>query len=223
MFDDLAACPLDDLDDVHRRSLTSGQLNIPGGFGWLSFGLDGNGDKCDWDDSLGHGRRRRLRDEPSRSSTRRSGRPQTRTAAARRSVSRGSVDLIGSLTGNEWGDLSFYIDEPDPRVGPDLGHGRRHGRATPTTTSSASGPSSSPVEATSTPSGSRARRSRARCSNVHGSTTRRSMTPRRGGRAFSVGATRRARPAVRSGPASVIGSCAGPSVRALAEIVGPAG
>ena len=26
----------------------------------------------------------------------------------------GSVDLIGGLTGNEWGDLSFYIDNRIP-------------------------------------------------------------------------------------------------------------
>ena len=36
--------------------------------------------------------------------------------------------LIGSLTGNEWGDLSFYIDNQIPVWVPDLGLRGRHRR-----------------------------------------------------------------------------------------------
>jgi Flp pilus assembly protein TadG len=34
-------------------ALTPGTLNVPGGFGWLKFGIDGNGGKCDWTNDLG--------------------------------------------------------------------------------------------------------------------------------------------------------------------------
>jgi hypothetical protein len=33
--------------------LTPGTLNVPGGFGWLKFGIDGNGNKCAWPNDLG--------------------------------------------------------------------------------------------------------------------------------------------------------------------------
>ena len=36
-----------DINTCIDQNLTSGHLNIPGGFGWLKFGLN-NGNKCDW-------------------------------------------------------------------------------------------------------------------------------------------------------------------------------
>ena len=49
VYDALAQLPADQTSTPASTSLTSGQLNIPGGFGWLSFGLNGNGNKCDWE------------------------------------------------------------------------------------------------------------------------------------------------------------------------------
>ncbi|MEX1334014.1 MAG: hypothetical protein AB1Z66_01800 [Candidatus Limnocylindrales bacterium] len=117
-YNELEACPLDNLNPCIDQNLTSGELNIPGGFGWLKFGLQGNGGKCDWSYSLGmiadggcqtsktfldsqigppadsHGCCTAV-DEPG---------PNGET----------NENKIGSLTGNEWGDLSFYIDNRIP-------------------------------------------------------------------------------------------------------------
>ncbi len=109
-FDDLVFCPVTDIDDCIDQNLTSGQLNIPGGFGWLSFGLHGNGGKCDWEESLGmhaggcEGNQPFLQyqiDVPE-------------SFGCCTSVDDSETDKIASLTGNEWGDLSFYIDGDIP-------------------------------------------------------------------------------------------------------------
>ena len=42
-----------DLDDCADDNLTPGRTIDPGNFGWLSFGVNGNGQKCDWENSLG--------------------------------------------------------------------------------------------------------------------------------------------------------------------------
>jgi hypothetical protein len=112
-FDDLADCPLADFHDC-VGGLTSGQLNIPGGFGWLKFGLDGNGGKCDWEVSLGM-----VPDggcESSKVFLDSQIGPPANSFGCCMGVGQppGSVDLIGSLTGNEWGDLSYYIDYEVP-------------------------------------------------------------------------------------------------------------
>ena len=51
-YDSLVDCPIVDITDCVDQNLTSGHLNIPGGFGWLKFGIN-NGNKCDWGPSLG--------------------------------------------------------------------------------------------------------------------------------------------------------------------------
>ena len=52
-YNGLEPCPLTDLTTCVDQNLTSGTLNIPGGFGWLKFGIQGNGGKCNWTSSLG--------------------------------------------------------------------------------------------------------------------------------------------------------------------------
>jgi hypothetical protein len=117
-YDGLTDCPLDNLDSCVDQNLTSGNLNIPGGFGWLKFGLQGSGGKCDWTYSLGmiadggcessktfldsqigppadsHGCCTDVRDDGPNGET--------------------NERKIGNLTGNEWGDLSFYTDNRIP-------------------------------------------------------------------------------------------------------------
>jgi Putative Flp pilus-assembly TadE/G-like len=112
-YDGLDECPLTDLDDCLNQALTSGRLNDPGQFGWLKFGLDGNGGKCNWESSLGM-----LADGGCESSKTfldsQIGPPADSHGCCTAVGQDGSVDLIGGLTGNEWGDLSFYIDNEIP-------------------------------------------------------------------------------------------------------------
>jgi len=111
VFDGHTRCPMTDLDDCIDH-LTSGYLNIPGGFGWLKFGLHGNGGKCDWESSLGM--------EPGGCEASKTfldseiGPPTDSHGCCTAVGLAGSEDKIGSLTGNEWGDLSFYIDNQIP-------------------------------------------------------------------------------------------------------------
>lgn len=113
MFDSLVECPLTTLDDCIDQNLTSGTLNIPGGFGWLKFGLQGNGGKCDWASSLGM-----LADggcqgnQPFLDSQ--IGPPSDTHGCCTAVGLPGSEDKIGSLTGNEWGDISYYVDNKIP-------------------------------------------------------------------------------------------------------------
>jgi hypothetical protein len=105
-YEALSACSLVDINSCINR-LTSGQLYIPGGFGWLSFGLQPGKQQCGWDDSL---------------QMTESGCEQNRPALQRMIDQTevhgccgpvdeaGSADKIGSFTGNTWGDLSYYID-----------------------------------------------------------------------------------------------------------------
>lgn len=112
-FDALVSCPMTGLDPCIDQNLTSGRLNIPGGFGWLSFGLHGNGDKCDWDISLGMTADGGCqRNQPFLDSQ--IGPPPNSHDCCTAVGQPGSVDLIASLTGNEWGDLSYYIDNQIP-------------------------------------------------------------------------------------------------------------
>jgi hypothetical protein len=111
-YDDLIDCPITDLNTCVDQNLTSGHLNIPGGFGWLKFGLNGNGNKCDWGPSLGMitggcASSKTFLDEQIG--------PPNNTYGCCTAVNQpGSADKIGSLTGNEWGDLSFYTDNRIP-------------------------------------------------------------------------------------------------------------
>lgn len=110
MFDSLETCPTTDLDGC-SQSLTSGQLNIPGGFGWLKFGIN-NGNKCNFGPSLG------MIDggcETSKNFLDSQIGPPANAFECCTSVGLpGSSDRIGSLTGNEWGDISFYEDNQVP-------------------------------------------------------------------------------------------------------------
>jgi hypothetical protein len=108
-FDDLVDCPLIDITACVDQNLTSGHLNIPGGFGWLKFGLDG---KCDFGPSLGMieggcASSKTFLDEQI-------GPPGNSYGCCTAVGLSGSSDLIGSLTGNEWGDLSYYIENQIP-------------------------------------------------------------------------------------------------------------
>lgn len=113
VFEGLDRCPLTNLNACVEQNLTSGRLNIPGGFGWLSFGLQGNGNKCDWGNSLGM-----LADggcemnQPYLDSQ--IGPPSNSHGCCTEVGLPGSEDKISTLTGNEWGDLSFYIDNKIP-------------------------------------------------------------------------------------------------------------
>ncbi len=112
-FDGLVPCPITDLGTCIDQNLTSGALNIPGGFGWLKFGLQGTGGKCSWTSSLGM-----IADGGCQTSKTyldsQIGPPADSHGCCTAVDQSGSVDLIGSLTGNEWGDLSFYIDNRIP-------------------------------------------------------------------------------------------------------------
>lgn len=112
-FDALETCPLTSLDDCVNQKLTSGQLNIPGGFGWLSFGLQGSGGRCDWDNSLGMVADGGCQaNQPFLQSQ--IGPPPVQHGCCTSVGLPGSADFIASLTGNEWGDLSYYIDNKIP-------------------------------------------------------------------------------------------------------------
>jgi hypothetical protein len=111
-YDGLTACPITDLDSCIDQKLTSGVLNIPGGFGWLKFGIQGQGGKCDWASSLGM--------KPTGCDSSKTfldsqiGPPANSHGCCTAVGLPGSEDKIGSLTGNEWGDLSFYIENRIP-------------------------------------------------------------------------------------------------------------
>jgi putative Flp pilus-assembly TadE/G-like protein len=112
-FDALTACPVTALDDCIDQNLTSGHLNIPGGFGWLKFGLQGNGGKCDWESSLGMIPYSGCETSQTFLDSQ-IGPPSYSHGCCTAVGLPGSEDKIGSLTGNEWGDLSFYIDNQIP-------------------------------------------------------------------------------------------------------------
>lgn len=110
-FDDLTQCPIDNLTPC-VQGLT-GLQNIPGGFGWLTFGLNGNGGKCDWASSLGM-----LDDGGCQANQNfldsQVGPPADSHGCCTAVGLPGSVDLIGNLTGNKPADLSFYVDNQIP-------------------------------------------------------------------------------------------------------------
>jgi hypothetical protein len=116
-YDDLASCPVADLDDCSSQALTPGHLIAPGNFGWLAFGVSGQGQKCDWTNSLG------MTGPPDDPDSCEMNNPYLQSQIGPPANSHGcctavglpgSVDLIGGLTGNTWGDLSFYVDNQIP-------------------------------------------------------------------------------------------------------------
>jgi hypothetical protein len=112
-YNALASCPADAINNCLQQPLTPGHLIGPGSFGWLSFGLQGNGGKCDWTNSLGM-----IADggcqvnQPFLDSQ--IGPPSDTHGCCTAVDQPGSVDRIGALTGNEWGDRSYYIDNQIP-------------------------------------------------------------------------------------------------------------
>jgi hypothetical protein len=116
-YNALADCDAEVLGDCFQ-ALTPGDLIAPGNFGWMKFGLDGNGGKCDWGYSLGM-----LADggcENNQPFLQSQIWPEPDAHGCCGPVGapgpNGEVNenKIGALTGNEWGDLSHYIDEKIP-------------------------------------------------------------------------------------------------------------
>jgi hypothetical protein len=122
-YNSLSSCPADELDEcltqALQQSLTPGHLIGPGNFGWLSFGLQGNGGKCDWEYSLGMKADGGCEVNQPFLQSQIWPDPDTHgccTAVGSVDPDTGAVseDKIGALTGNEWGDLSEYIDHEIP-------------------------------------------------------------------------------------------------------------
>jgi len=112
IYDALPACPLTDLIDCVELNLTNGTLNMPGGFGWLSFGIQGRGDKCPWLSSLGMTTGGCETNQPFLDSE--LGPPPDTHGCCTAVGLPDSEDKISSLTGNEWGDISYYVENRIP-------------------------------------------------------------------------------------------------------------
>jgi hypothetical protein len=114
-FDSLSSCEVGALATCLQQALTPGHQIGPGSFGWLSFGLQGNGGKCDWENSLGM-----IADggcemnQPFLQSLVGPVPPADTHGCCTAVGDPASEDKIGALTGNEWADLSFYIDNQIP-------------------------------------------------------------------------------------------------------------
>ena len=120
-FAGLPQCPIDDVancaDDAH---LTPGSVMDPGNFGWLSFGIGGDGNKhCAWANSLGmtgdpsvDGDSCLMNQEYLQSQIGPVPPPDSHGCCT--AVGLEGPDLISGLTGNTWGDISWYIDNKIP-------------------------------------------------------------------------------------------------------------
>ena len=92
-------------DPCYPQHLTPGNLNVPGGFGWLKFGCDGYGLGQDPPANVGGCSNSKpfLQDEI--------GPPSNSYGCCTQVGLAGSQDLIGSLPGNKASaDCSYYID-----------------------------------------------------------------------------------------------------------------
>jgi len=113
VYNDMTDCPVDNLTPC-VQNLTSGSQIVPGQFGWLAFGVHGTGNKCDWE-SLGM-----LADggcvvsQPFLDEEIGVDGAGDSHGCCTAVGLPGSLDVIAGLTGNEWGDLSFYIDHQIP-------------------------------------------------------------------------------------------------------------
>jgi hypothetical protein len=108
-YDGLVPCPVDQLNTCVQQHLTSGALNIPGGFGWLKFGATG---KC-----AGFGLGMSTTDGCDASQTflqSEVGPPPNSYGCCTAVGQPGSLDFIGSATGNKPADLSYYIQNEIP-------------------------------------------------------------------------------------------------------------
>jgi len=113
-FEDLDSCDPMDLNDC-IDNLTPGSQIGPGSFGWLSFGIQGNGGKCDWTNSLGMFDDGGCAVNQPFLDSQIGPVPEPNAHGCCSEVDLpGSEDKIGALTGNEWGDLSYYIENKVP-------------------------------------------------------------------------------------------------------------
>ncbi|MEX1334017.1 MAG: pilus assembly protein TadG-related protein [Candidatus Limnocylindrales bacterium] len=121
-IDDVTYNALDDCDaDVLGtcfQSLTPGELIAEGNFGWMKFGLQGNGGKCDWAYSLGMEADGGCQNNQPFLQSQIWPEPDAHGCCGPVGAPgpNGEVNenKIGALTGNEWGDLSHYVDEKIP-------------------------------------------------------------------------------------------------------------
>jgi hypothetical protein len=108
-YDNLVPCPVDALDTCVEQHLTSGALNIPGGFGWLKFGATG---KCA---GFGLGMSTTAGCDTSQPFLQSEVGPPPNSYGCCGPVGQpGSLDFIGSLTGNKPADISYYIANQIP-------------------------------------------------------------------------------------------------------------
>jgi hypothetical protein len=130
-FNGLLKCPITDFDGCVGQHLTSGHLNAPGQFGWLKFGLNGNGSACQWANSLGMLDDGGCRPDKPFLQSQIGPEPPANSHGCCTAVGQaGSVDLIGGLEGNKVSaDLTFYIDNRIPVWLPiwDTAHGNGNG------------------------------------------------------------------------------------------------
>ena len=116
-YNALADCDADVLGTCFQ-SLTPGDLIGPGSFGWMKFGLDGNGGKCDWSWSLGMDADGGCQNNQPFLQSQIWPEPDAHGCCGPVGAPgpNGEVNenKIGALTGNEWGDLSHYIDHQVP-------------------------------------------------------------------------------------------------------------
>ncbi|MGD8487115.1 MAG: hypothetical protein PVH07_10795 [Chloroflexota bacterium] len=111
-YEDLPSCTTQDFFDCIQGlsgPLTSGRINAPGQFGWLSFGLHGSGGKCDWESSLGMQDAGCEVNQPFLDLE--LGPPPETFGCCTEVGLDDSEDKIAGLNGNEWGDLTEYIDQ----------------------------------------------------------------------------------------------------------------
>ena len=109
-YDNLTACPVTNLDSCISQNLTSGALNIPGGFGWLKFGATG---KCT---GFGLGMDPNNGCQTSQPFLQSEVGPPPDGYGCCTAVTGGAppADQIGSLTGNKPANLSYYIQNEIP-------------------------------------------------------------------------------------------------------------
>ena len=104
-YQSLVPCPVDNLDACVQQNLTSGGLNIPGGFGWLKFGCAGYG--------LGQGANGGCgNSQPFLQSE--VGPPPNSYGCCTAVGLPGSPDFIGNGPGNKPADLSYYVQNEIP-------------------------------------------------------------------------------------------------------------
>lgn len=107
-YQSLTPCPVDDLNACVQQHLTSGGLNIPGGFGWLKFGCDdyGLGQVPPANDGGCGNSQPFLQSQV--------GPPPQSFGCCTAVGLPGSPDFIGSGPGNKPADLSYYIQNQIP-------------------------------------------------------------------------------------------------------------